>query len=384
MTLSKCSLVAVCHSRNVLQFAAVGCSASPLVFQLSPCRRAPSTIAMLHNKSRYIRKEGPINCRNRLSTRHKSTSTSTSTSTTTLPVAASNQSLSTKADRLNPPATLSPPALETPIRDASVSSIKHYYTLGKAYLTFYKTGARHVWRNYRLTVALQDRYDPNPMPTAARAGILSRADTQLLSRSSHDIRRVPIFALVFIVFGEWTPLIVPFMSGIVPGPCRTPAQIQGDLQKLEARRQASFRTLTEVLDNRALTVERLSRDQVLHVCRSLGLLGMWAERIGVAGVMDGVGWLRRKLIRRVEYLLLDDELIRRDGGVIGLEKEELRRAASERGLDVLGPNEESLKETLELWVESLDGTGSDKVLRRVLTRFVHSKLIHGDSRSRHR
>jgi hypothetical protein len=182
---------------------------------------------------------------------------------------------------------------------------------------------------------------------------------------------VPIFALVFLVFGEWTPLIVPFMSGIVPGPCRTPAQDEGDLKKLEERRREGFR---EGAGPEGLvgSVEELRREQALQVGRSLGLLGKGWERVGLAGLLDGVGLLRRRVSRRLEEVVVDDELIRRDGGVRALEQDEVKRAAVRRGLDVLGPAEEEVRRLLGRWMEGTKGLDEKQavevVLRRVLSR----------------
>ena len=70
---------------------------------------------------------------------------------------------------------------------------------------------------------------------------MSRAEWQLDMRSRAEMRRVPIFAVILAVFGEWTPLVVMFATPIVPYNCRIPRQIRKSREKQHKRRSQSFR-----------------------------------------------------------------------------------------------------------------------------------------------
>ncbi len=58
------------------------------------------------------------------------------------------------------------------------------------------------------------------------------------------------------------------------------------------------------------------------------------------------------------YLLQDDALLARDGGVAGLSFQEVQFASADRGLDVLGKSEQDLRSRLGEWVnKSTKGVG---------------------------
>ncbi len=71
--------------------------------------------------------------------------------------------------------------------------------------------------------------------------------------------------------------------------------------------------------------------------------------------------------RRIEYLDMDDKLIRNSGGVREMEPEEARMALVERGVDVLGKRESLLKAVLIAWLRSRENTPVERLL---LTRYV--------------
>ncbi|KAJ8109864.1 hypothetical protein OPT61_g7144 [Boeremia exigua] len=59
--------------------------------------------------------------------------------------------------------------------------------------------------------------------------------------------------------------------------------------------------------------------------------------------------LQRSVSKALAYLTQDDELIRRDGGVQALDKQELLRACVDRGIDVLGKSEAEQRKNLGQW-----------------------------------
>ncbi len=231
------------------------------------------------------------------------------------------------------------------------------------------------------------------IPDAVRANLLSRADYLLLHRARHDIVRLPLFALIVLIFGEWTPLLLFFGTGLIPLTCRIPKQILTDRRKLEKRRKVSFRGLTvpppaaapeplvpppsSTMSSDATTtsgnarqrdmeerpgIDHLHPEQIRHISRSLNLHSRyWPE----LPLLPPNALLRVRIRKRVEYLRLDDALLARDGGVAQLEMDEVRMALVERGLDVLARSDEQLRAALEHWLRARPRDG---VWRVLLTR----------------
>ncbi len=171
-----------------------------------------------------------------------------------------------------------------------------------------------------------------------------------------------------MICGEFTPLIVVFVSNLVPWTLRIPKQIESDRRKLEQRRLTSFRNLTTKPPNEA-GLEKLSRIQLLHISWSLGLSSRLWDWFG--GLPTGL--LRMKIGNRLEYLNLDDGLIRKAGGVRDMHSEEVRMALVERGVNVLGKGDTQLKGDLNAWLRSREKVPAERLL---LTRYESPKFLH--------
>ncbi|MCJ1310060.1 hypothetical protein MMC25_003721 [Agyrium rufum] len=329
--------------------------------------------------------------------------------------------------KINPPPTTLPPILVTPTRQPSQSAPSYYYSLGRAYLTFYKTGVRAIWTNHKasraIMRALAQGRAPSSAPastygraaspheqehehqqqrrnskshnsddksnsansandsssgspaakkrsytpsTALHAGLLTRAEYQLLRRSRRDIAKIPLFALILAVCGEFTPLVVLFLglNGVVPVTCRVPAQERKVLEQAEERRTASFRAGTTVDDDGPVVgkgadgtmdevLRGLDRPILLHIGRSLGLYsGVWDRLESALGGSVGIptGVLRKRVGYTLSYLADDDAGIRKFGGVDALSADEARIASEERGLDTLGKGEDEVRRCLGKWL----------------------------------
>ncbi|MCJ1233827.1 hypothetical protein MMC14_001785 [Varicellaria rhodocarpa] len=251
---------------------------------------------------------------------------------------------------INPPSSTLPPPLVLPSRSPSQSTISYYFALGRAYLGFYKIGAKAVYTNFQESRVLINRLPPSlSIPDALKQGQLSRGEWQFIRRSRQDFAKVPLFALVFIVCGEFTPLVVFFLGGVVPRPCRIPKQIGSMREKAEERRQRSFRSGTLQSNRISPTIEALRHEELQHIGRSLGLYSKWWDRM-FNGAPTAL--VRSRAQKRVEYLGLDDMAITRDGGVGRMEIEEVRIALEERGVDVLGKNDTVLNTQLRTWLNA--------------------------------
>lgn len=140
------------------------------------------------------------------------------------------------------------------------------------------------------------------------------------------------------------------LSGAVPRTCHIPRQIEGAREKAEKRRKESFREGTVVTQEgmgRLEGVQPLPRPILGHVGRTLGLYSSLWDRVGVTPTNLLPGRIR-KAVERIE---VDDLAIRREGGMRGLSEEEVKLAAEERGLDVVGKPMEDIRSVLDQWIE---------------------------------
>ena len=302
----------------------------------------------------------------------------------------------TVVEAVNPPLTTLPPHLDLPDRGSEAYPI-YLYRIGRAYGTFYKDGLKNVWRNHKDASALKKRVVAdlnaqkpnlaNPLSASKRwsafrdeavhHGVVKRAEFQQLERNARDIGKLPLFGVLVLLFGEWLPLLVPFMPNRVPGTCRIPKQVRGMREKSEARRKASFRSGVVVpepgqvapgeaqggkwrMTDRANVqdvLKNLGSEQLMHLSCALNLHSGFWDRLQT---MPPAGLLRRAVCARMQYIALDDFLLVEAGGPAALSSEEVMIACEERGIDVLGKPEAKLRAELQAWVhkqEQDDGRG---------------------------
>lgn len=190
----------------------------------------------------------------------------------------------------------------------------------------------------------------------AREGKITRSEMFLIRRGMNDIKKVPLFLLIFAICGEFTPFIVLAVPGVVPDTCKIPRQVQGLREKAEARRRDAFRNLeAEVPEEKAeeVKLEELDRKQLLLVGRSLSAWSRLYDTIASGlGVPLPTRRGQRKRVGRIQDLVAaDDILLRRlDPDVQRLSEAEVRIACEIRGLDHLGVPEDNLRETLRRWL----------------------------------
>ncbi|KAI4117929.1 MAG: hypothetical protein LQ345_001921 [Seirophora villosa] len=289
------------------------------------------------------------------------------------PIAATTSAHPPKdADTLNPPASTLPPPLTLPTRDPADNRLVSYFRIGKAYVAFYKSGVKAIYHNYTLAKQIRPRLAQAPSPEQAlRDGLVSRAEYHLARRTQNDVSRIPLFALVLLICGEFTPLVVVFMglTGVVPRTCHIPRQIEAAQRKLEERRRESFRdgTVTMTVGGGAAAggtgldgLQDLPKPILAHVGRSLGLYSTLWDRLRVPPTF----LLPRRIRSAVEKIDVDDLAIGREGGVKGLSEEELKVAAEARGLDVVGKPSGVLRSVLEMWMQARKRTSIIDLLSR--------------------
>ncbi|KXG45701.1 uncharacterized protein PGRI_045570 [Penicillium griseofulvum] len=274
-----------------------------------------------------------------------------------------NAPISTLPAPLTTPSPLSPSA-------GAADKLKRYVEFGRAYVTFYKTGLKNVYHNYRASLPLRRKlglpaYIPTSpprtsthnrsAPSITQEFKLGRAQFQLVRRSARDVRRMIPFTLILIVCGEFTPLIVPiFGSAITPATCRVPSQVEKERVAATVRKLAALDVFVAEDKDRSIHLLKAGSEKQLAL-----LAGSFADPVWVAGASSAdvlracavFGLVKRhdktageslagliyrpRLARYVEYLAIDDGLIRVSGGVSAMNASEVRIAVEERGgLDV--------------------------------------------------
>ena len=359
--------------------------------RLPAASRCSTSLVLEHHHQRHF----PAQHQRRYASRKlRSSSIVSSVSSTAQPLTTSEASPANPydfSDKINPPSCTLPAPLTVPERQPDQGAVKYYMSVGRSYWGFYKTGVKNVWRNAqerrRLVrrTRMHKKTPPPAMPATKQNAVLderalgqyanyplTRAEFQFFTRSWRDAKRIPIFALLLAVFGEYLPLVVIFCTPLVPYTCRIPKQIRKTRETLEERRSRSFRgelggvptPLKAGTDEEVRSLDHLNNVQVSHISRSLGLYFSFWERLGAVWPPQIV--LRRKLKKKLQYLELDDALFRRDGGVKLLKgDEEVRLAAEDRGIDVLNHNSEEIHRLLQAWE---DGAERGKTLNMLLSR----------------
>lgn len=331
----------------------------------SPCTVVPVISLLRHRELLTSRRYASHSSSSKS---HARPSSSAQPATSVAPSTSSTATTSI-ADDINPPPSTRPADLNLPDAIASSASaadkLKRYVAMGRAYLSFYKTGLKNVYHNYRASVPLRSSlgltpYLPVSPPPSVKGGKaaafrdavhtlhLSRSNFQLIRRAAYDIRRMVPFTLMLIVCGEFTPLIVLALgSAVTPFTCRVPRQLEKDRAQSIARKRAAL-TAHEVARSgslksaaagsepeldllaRAYTrpawIEAASAEEILRACATLGLVKAHTRPTALVSLL-----YRARLQRYAEYLDIDDRLIRRCGGVTAMEAAEVRIAVEERG-----------------------------------------------------
>jgi hypothetical protein len=203
-----------------------------------------------------------------------------------------------------------------------------------------------------------------------RGIVLTRAEWQIVKRNRSDLLRLPVFGLLVLVFGEWLPLFVIWLTPVVPEACRIPKQVHKTLVGLEKRRKERQRRLAI---DAARLIQRDRQAGTAQASHSLeppftnltpqavdkldlfSLLTVSSKLDAHSKIWDWLfltppkGVLKWGVKRKLGYLTRDDQLIARDGGWQGLGKHEVERACVERGIDVLVRSESDLRRELAKW-----------------------------------
>ncbi|TGZ82116.1 hypothetical protein EX30DRAFT_340013 [Ascodesmis nigricans] len=337
--------------------------------------RAPSSLR-LHPRFAYT----PIS-RHLSTTKILGSSLTPSNEPSTDPPTETTETVPSPPDPLNSPVTTLPGNLELPDRSESSSQFNHIFKIGKVYFSFFKDGMLNIFKNYKATRQLQQRIDASNGSIAelVKEGAINRSEYQHIIRTRHDIRRLPMFGVIFLIFGEMSPLLLPFVPSIVPGTCRIPRQLERERRTKKHRKDKSWpKILAMPLEKRLKTSKKslreLTSQEVWHIAKVLGI----EPRVLPLGSLA-----RKRVERHTEYLELDDILMKRHGGHEQLDAgEELLRAVEDRGMEVTGLEEHDLREKMELYQKIRVMEGGAKPGMWLLTEGEWHQLLDVDSESR--
>ncbi|KAL4919099.1 hypothetical protein BDW62DRAFT_48789 [Aspergillus aurantiobrunneus] len=297
------------------------------------------------------------------------------------------------ANDVNPPPSTRPADLELPEPISPSASIgdkaSHWIAYGRAFLSFYKTGLKNVYHNYRTSLPIRRSLGiPSYLPSSPPPKFFlksggaknkygdartSRSTFQLLHRAAYDVRRMIPFTLILIICGELTPLLIlAFGNAVTPYTCRIPKQIaKYRMQRTDRKRAAlsahSAAATGSVMPPKPGSNEELkllsdfasgefakgaSAEDVMRACAVFGLVKTHSRPVALVNLL-----YRPRLRKYAEYLALDDKLIRNCGGVSAMESAEVKVAIEERGgyglpQEVEGWEAERLERRwLDLWLQ---------------------------------
>lgn len=220
-------------------------------------------------------------------------------------------------------------------------------------------GLKAVWANYKsmreLLLKLLPSTNNAAVRQAVKEGTLSRADFQSIRRSKSDMSKLPPFILLWCICGEFTPLVIVFVTGLVPRILWIPKQVRRAREKAEERRRivsrgSSFEINTMIMGDLPSPSGPTSREAYKYLAQSLGLYPAWWDRFAPSLIPTGL--VQRRVKARLNDLHVDDLAIARDGGVQSMSKDEVVMACEDRGFNVLEKEDGSLRKELEGWVHA--------------------------------
>jgi hypothetical protein len=222
------------------------------------------------------------------------------------------------------PARLQTPKVPTRWDHGGVVPLKvqlsHLYRLGKSFLTFYRTGLKNLWFNYKEYRKIKARLGPFPLNDVVKYSgkggrpTISRREYQLYLRTRHDIRKLIPFGIILLICGEFTPLVVLALgSAVVPSACQMPAQVaKGHIQA--AKRLKRLTEVSAVDENTPVASLNSSEARIGY---------LWGLMPSPRPLPLIHHLLRPRLKNYAEELVCDAILVRREGGLARLDGHEL-------------------------------------------------------------
>lgn len=248
-------------------------------------------------------------------------------------------------------------------RAPGVSTGRYYLNLGKSLVKLYKAGIVNVWKNYWKVKELQQTYsfkstldltrhildhsfaqniEKEQTPVVPSPHHISRADYQRVLRTDMDFKKLPLFAVIFAVFFELTPLLVLMFPRLTPTTCSLPYQTAKDFK----RANKDIETLKEVheVTDGSSSVHQLHNLEL----QSLAKVIFHGQMIPVA--IYPRKYLESKVQRHIDSIRADNILIGRFGSVWAMDYKELVSSCLFRAIPTEGRSENQMRADLLLWM----------------------------------
>ena len=299
---------------------------------------------------------------------------------------------------INPPSITLPPPLHVPERTPDQLFISYLYSRGRAYLNFFKGGLRNVWTMRKIAREIKKKEKESDSQHMSLS-LLTRAEFQLLQRNEAALSKVLPFGLFIFIFAEFSPLLLVFITSIVPEPCQLPS-VQAKIEKkFNERKFKSFIRYKEYVETTergredkrmlraesadALTVSSslsplqqqdpktspshsllitLSTPSLHHASTAIKAHPAILDRLSYIPLLSYISsliltrnYFINRIHERINYLRADDVLLLRDGSVDELTPQELKRAVAERGYlaeSSLGVSEAMMMKQMKDWLGS--------------------------------
>lgn len=282
----------------------------------------------------------------------------------------------TGADKANAPKTL-PLQIDLTSRP-ELSRVQNFLSQGKSIVKLYKEGIKNVYHNIKESREIRKRYGVSNLKEltsrivdnaqlqsiqwtakAVTPGTehITRQEYQTIIRTTKDAKKLPIFALVFAIFFEMTPIIVLIFPGIVPRTCVLPSHEQKVARALDERVQAlksSFGYSEDELSEDELvkafsrSPQRLTEEELKQVCNLFFPVRFHSQ-----------SGLQRRLEDHMNYIRADNILLSRFGSVWALDDSELRLACLDRAIAVGNKSVDQLRTELLVWIARFEGDNYD-------------------------
>ncbi|KAK0721474.1 hypothetical protein B0T21DRAFT_265583, partial [Apiosordaria backusii] len=259
----------------------------------------------------------------------------------------------------NPPPTTRAPPFTIPPSDPSLSLPRNLLNKGKSVLTFYKTGLKSILLNRRLHSTPLDSLPDDLQPLKPYPD--TRGALLLHSRLRHDLGRLIPLSLILLICAEMTPVVILWAPNLklTPLTCRMPREVEAIRQRdkqlrIEAREQYHHQQQQQQQQQEQQQQEQHPPSEEGEVYTLSEVLRAGHKPRFLPSFLYPFSLRKNKLDRKLAWILADDAMLHQGGGQKELVFEEVKLAAEERGIDVLGREEEELRGLLGKW---LDVTG---------------------------
>lgn len=252
--------------------------------------------------------------------------------------------------------------------------VKQFTTYFKSVIYFYRVGIQNVWRNRKESKLIKERYNVEVVTTGGKVikrqirngkdmvnALVSlenferveqealkvvdprivlnitRKEFQTVLRTEKDFFKIPLFALILVIFAEMTPLLCFLVPEITPSTCVFP----GLIKKMNKHAITAQETLSKLRKERYYdeyyskgetlfqSVEKLPDDELRLLAQSLRLTSRYVP-IG----LYPASILQNRLMDKYNEIKVDNYFLVSSEGqnMWSLNKNELTRACLDRGL----------------------------------------------------